>query len=209
MATSATQGVYENFDFHEMRVAMEFRNSPVGWTWNLDTLKPLFYKPTDAANVTHGDSVPIVPALTVPGYPEKSVLIFREKSHNTLPGSYDMTYTQMPPLATFEVNNPAVALLEKWVREMVVLPTGLGRPERPSPEESIRLRGRILSVPADNDGGGPEFNRGNREVTMVSLAGRQVVLRRLSAGTYEVPAALPKGLYFIRIGTGPVLRALF
>jgi hypothetical protein len=209
MLTSATLGVAMDFDFHTMEPAMEFRNRTTGWGWGLDTVPPFYYKPNDAANVTHGDSVRIVPALIVPGYPEKSVLIFREKARDTIPGNYDVTRDQMPPLATFEVNNPAVALLERWVREMGSVTTGLGRPQRLSAAESIRLRGRILIIPGENGGSDLSVTRGNREVSMVSLDGRPVALRRLSAGRYEVPAALPKGLYFIRAGTRPVLRTLF
>ncbi|MBW8887994.1 MAG: hypothetical protein JF616_09585 [Fibrobacteres bacterium] len=209
ISAGAAMGVMDNFDFHDMQAAMEFRNRATGWGFGLDTVPPLYYKPNDAANVTHGDSEPIVPALIVPGYPEKSVLIFREKSRNTTPGDYDLIYMQMPPLATFEVNNPAVALLERWVREMGGSTTAVGRSKRLSAGESIRLRGRFLTLVPDDGGSGLDGYRGNREVTLVSLDGRQVALRRLSAGKYEVPAGLPKGLYYIRAGARSVLRALF
>jgi hypothetical protein len=207
IATYATNGVVLDFDFHAMQAAMEFRNARIGWDWGLDTVRPFFYKPGDPGNPTHGDSVPIVPALVVPGYPEKSALIFREKSRNTLPSDFDAIYNQMPPLATFEVNAPAVALLERWVREMANAPTAAGHGPRPG-AWAIRMQGRILTLAPES---GTDINPipGNPEVSMVSVSGRRVDLRRLSARAYEAPAGLPKGLYYIRIGKRSVLRALF
>lgn len=81
-----------------------FRNRPVSWPFGLDTVPSFFYPKNDPANPNHLDSLPIEPALVVPWYPEKSVLIFRERSRDTAPGNYDPYRNQMPPLGTYEVN---------------------------------------------------------------------------------------------------------
>ena len=39
-----------------------------------------------------------------------------------MPGNYDPIRNQMPPLASFEVNVPATALIEKWIKDMDRLP---------------------------------------------------------------------------------------
>lgn len=214
LATAAAMGVDLDFDFHTMEAAMDLRNRPVSWPFGLDTVPPFFYPRNDPANPDHLDSLLIEPALVVPWYPEKSVLIFRERSRDTLPGDYDPFRNQMPPLGTYEVNAPAVAVLDQWVREMgLQAATGLGHGPRRPATGAIRVQGRLLLVaPAagmgnlDVTGGKP--SAADAGVSMVSLDGRRVDLRRLSPGVYELPAGLPKGLYLIRAGTRSLLRSL-
>jgi cytochrome c553 len=209
MASAATMGVYFDFDFHTMEPAMEMRNQPVSWSYGLDTLPPFFYPKNDPANPTHLDSLPIIPALVVPWYPEKSALIFRERSRDTVPGNYDPYRNQMPPLGTYEVNAPAVALLEQWVREMgLQAATALGHGPRRSASGTIRLQGRLLTIAPEAGVGNLDVTGGNAAVSMVFLDGRRVELRRLSPGVYELPAGLPKGLYLIRAGTRSLIRSL-
>lgn len=43
---------------------------------------------------------------------------------------------------------------------------------------------------------------------MAPIDGREIRLEKLSEGLYAVPMALPKGLYFIRIGGNSLLRSL-
>jgi len=207
--TAATMGVELNFDFHTMEAAMDFRNRAVSWPFGLDTLPPFFYPKNDPANPDHLDSLPIEPALVVPWYPEKSVLIFRERSRDTVPGDYDAVRNQMPPLGTFEVNAPAVALLNQWVREMgLQAATGLVHGARRPASGAIRLQGRLLTIAPEAGMGNSNVTGGNAGVSMVSLDGRRVELRRLSPGVYELPVGLPKGLYLIRAGTRALIRSL-
>jgi len=208
-ATAATQGVELNYDYFQMKSQMEFRDHFVGSKFYLDTLPPFYYKTTDAANVTHGDTVPIVPALIVPGYPEKSTLIFRQTERNTTPGDYDFIHNQMPPLATYEVNVPAVTLLQKWVREMDALPVdsaGLvgivrsasGRIQLRSPV----IRGGLVIFPAD-------YATAKLSVKLTGINGRTYDLKSVGRDAFALPANLPKGVYIIRAGQQMFTRYLF
>jgi len=214
IANSATQGVELNYDFFQMQVQMEFRDHATGWGWNLDTLQPLFYPKNDPANVTHGDSVPILPALIVPGYPDKSVLIFRQKSRNTMPAdsgdAYNVIHEQMPPLATFEVNAPAISLLERWVREMQPLPVGADGSVGIARGASVRsqlkspvIRGGLVILPAD-------FAATSKfSVKLTGINGRTFDLKAVSRNAFALPTGLPKGVYIIRVGEQSFTRYLF
>nr|MDQ3000518.1 hypothetical protein [Fibrobacterota bacterium] len=112
--------------------------------------------------------------------------------------------SQMPPVATFEVNLKATALIERWIREMRPLALiGLGshaaRGVLALPQATFQ--GRTLAVSR-------ESLRGNPRVSMASVDGREIRLEKISEGLYAVPPALPKGLYFIRIGGKSLLRFL-
>jgi hypothetical protein len=209
IATSATQGVELNYDFFQMKSEMEFRDHQIGWTWGLDTLPPYYYKTTDAANITHGDTVPIVPALIVPGYPEKSALIFRQTERNTTPGDYDFIHNQMPPLATYEVNVPAVTLLKKWVKEMQPLPVGpdgyVGIARSASARTQLKspiIRGGLVILPAD-------FSATKLSVKLTGINGRTYDLKAVGRNAFALPANLPKGVYIIRAGQQSFTRYMF
>jgi hypothetical protein len=196
----ATMGIYLNYDFHEMVPRMEFRNCAMTWPWGLDTVAPVFYPKNAPDNPQHLDTLRIEPALVVPGYPEKSVLLFRQKVRNTRPGNYDADRNQMPPGGSYEPDGAAIALMEKWIREMPSPVVAL-RAARPASANDARLEDRrlILSV---------GFAPGNVEVTLSALDGRRVEVRRLAAGVYAIPPGLPKGLYLIRAGSRSALRYL-
>jgi hypothetical protein len=214
IANSATQGVELNYDFFQMQAQMEFRDHMVGWGWNLDTIPPIYYPKNDPANVTHGDSAHIIPALIVPGYPNKSVLIFRQKSRNTMPidssDAYNAIHEQMPPLATFEVNTPAISLLERWVREMQPLPvdsTGnVGIVHGASARALLKspvIRGGLVILPADFAA------TSNLSVKLTGINGRTFDLKAAGHNAFALPRGLPKGVYIIRVGEQNFTRYLF
>lgn len=203
MENGSSFGVSLNYDFHTLEAQMDLRHRSVSWPFGLDTLAPFFYPKNAAYNPTRSDSLPIVPAVIVPGYPQKSVLLFRQRSRNTRPGDYDPERNQMPPLASFEVNEKATALIEKWILEM---------PEsRPVPTGTARLHA-MAGGDAYFQGGNlilsQELARTQAKVSMVSVNGREVPLTRMAGGVYAVPGGMPKGLYFIRIGARSLLRYL-
>ncbi len=205
MNSGAAQGRDLNYDFHAMEPQMEFRYKTISYGFGMDTLAPFFYPKNDPANPDHLDSLSIVPGLVVPGYPEKSALLFRQRVRNTRPDDFDADRNQMPPMASFEVNQPATALIEKWIKEMPVpikLPLYLRKPRGADAGDGIALRGLRLSFDA-------RALPANAPITMAGLDGRQVSLRRLAAGEYSLPQGLPKGLYLIRVGSRKTLRYLF
>jgi hypothetical protein len=196
----AAMGVDLNYDFHEMVPRMELRYRAISWSFGLDTLAPFYYPKQDPNNPLHLDSLPIEPALVVPGYPAKSALLFRQKERNTVPGDYDANRNQMPPGGSFEVNEPAVALMEKWIRDMRAPVVPL-RAARRAAAGGVHLEARRLTLD-------PGFAPGNAEVTLSTVDGRRLELRKLGTGIYELPAGLPKGLYLIRAGSRSALRYL-
>jgi hypothetical protein len=203
-AVSAADQCFLNFDFHTMTAPMEVRHHYTA-TFGLDdpSIAPYYYPTTDRGNNPKGqDSLMIIPALVVPGYPQKSVLLYRQLARDTLPGEYDPNRSQMPPLASFEVNTDATDLLTHWIREMPA--TAAPNPIWDIPGavvlEATLVRG-LLRV-------SPDAVRIRARVSMAGVDGREVPLRHIGEGAYAVPSALPKGLYYIRVGKKSLLRYL-
>jgi hypothetical protein len=203
----AAMGVDFNYDFHNMAPQMEYRNHPTSWAFTLDDTanKPIYYPKNDPANVDHADSLTIDPALVVPGYPHRSVILFRQTQRNTEAGSYDVIRNQMPPLATFEVNTPAVNLLTRWIKEMPALPihnTAIRASYRQALKGPI-IRGGLVILSGDL------ASPFKTAVKLTGIDGRTMELRPISKTTFALPANLPKGVYVIRVGEKSFTRYLF
>ena len=199
MANSATFGVNLNYDFHTMESQMEFRQRGVSWPFSLDTVPPFYYRKTDlVANPLAKDSLYIEPALVIPGYPSKSVILFRQMSRNTKPGNYDFIRTQMPPLGSFQVNQKSAALITRWIMEMEPIEAPhatagilhrLGRSEILSPV----IEGHILRLPTEL------ASIGNVRVTLTGISGRSMELTQTGNGNYAIPYFMSPGIYMIRV----------
>jgi len=211
IAVSAAMGVSLNYDYHTNVPQMEFRDRNVSYPFGRDTIAPYFYPKNDPANVTHRDSVPIVPALVVPGYPEKSVLLFRQTERRTERNNFDPVRNQMPPLATFEVNDAAVALLTKWIKAMPALGVDtagmvIGVFHGASAHRDMRgpvIRNGMVIIPADLASSSPV------SVRLTGIDGRTSELKAVSRTQFAVPAGLPKGVYILRVGHQSFTRYLF
>ncbi len=194
-----------NYDFFTMESQMEFRHHYTSYFGlDDDANPPRYYPKTDLGNNPEGkDSVDIEPALVVPGYPQKSVLLYRQTSRDTAAGSFDGDPRQMPPLASFEVNIPATTMLAKWIKEMppVRAPNGIRSARAHIPVSGFTIRLGRLELSA-------ETRRAHAPVTMAAVTGMKVELRRISEGIYALPDRLPQGLYLIRIGATSLLRYL-
>ncbi len=208
METGATFGVSLDYDFFLNKEQMEFRHRTVSWPFGLDTVAPFFYKKTETvANPKGLDSLVINPALTVPGYPSKSVILFRQTSRNTKPSDYDPDRNQMPPTASFEVNVPATTLMAQWITEMppLVAPNALAirmgniRTLLKSPI----IEGRTLRLPPELAG------PGNVKVSLTGISGRTMDLNRMGRGIYAIPTNLSAGIYLIRVDSKSFTRYLF
>jgi hypothetical protein len=196
-----------NYDFYDMKPHIEFRDHEVGSEHGIDTIAPFYWPKTDTVhNPLRQDSLRIDARLIIPGYPSKSVLLRRQKNRNTEPGEFG-TVDQMPPLATYEVNPAAIALLEKWILAMPPLKTDALRPRGAHGQGyAVRLRGRRLEVtPGQANGPG----QGAEAVAAISLEGRRIPLRPLGNGAYELPADLGRGIFFIRVGDRGFARYSF
>jgi hypothetical protein len=220
--TGATFGVDLNYDFHTMEAKMEFRHRSVSWPFGLDTVAPpgmpkydanantkYYYPATDLGNNPKGRTdVEIIPALVVPGYPSKSVILFRQTERNTNPApDFDPKRNQMPPLGSFEVNIPATTLIEKWIKEMPAIPApnaivpirGFARTLVKSPS----IEGNRLVLPPELAG------PGQIRVTLTGITGRTLELKQTSRTTYAIPTGLTRGVYVIKVGNQSFTRYLF
>ena len=205
--TGAAMGIDLNYDFHTMEAKMDFRNRVLSWPFGLDTLPPYFYPKNDSANVDHVDSLPIEPALVVPGYPEKSIILFRQKSRNTEPGNYDVIRNQMPPLGSFEPNTQAITVMTQWIKEMPVLPIHASVAIRHGAYRSALkgpvIRNGLVIIPGDL------ASPFKVAVKITGIDGRTLDLRAISRTTFALPAGLPKGVYILRVGEQSFARYLF
>lgn len=217
MATGATFGVSLDYDFFTMESKMEFRHRSVSWPFGLDTIPPTgmaknkddlyFYPKNDGNNPSHYDSLEIKPALVVPGYPEKSVILFRQRSRNTRPSDYDPDRNQMPPVASFEVNVKATALIEKWIKDWTPIPapgaTGVQiytvRTRLKGPE----IQGKQIVIPMELAGPGLV------KVSLTGITGRTFELTQQSRTSYALPGNLMPGVYIIRVNSKSFTRYLF
>jgi hypothetical protein len=202
----AAMGVDLNYDFHTMESKMEFRNRPTSWYFTLDDTanKPVYYPKNDPANADKIDSLWIEPALVVPGYPHRSVLLFRQTQRNTEPGSYDVIRNQMPPLATFEVNTPAVNLMTRWIKEMPaqLLHSAIRTSYRQALKGPV-IRGGMVILSGDL------ASPLKLAVKLTGIDGRTMDLRPISRTTFALPTGLPKGVYILRVGEKSFTRYLF
>lgn len=203
----ATFGVDLDYDFHTMEPKMEYRHRSVSWAFGLDTLAPFYYRKTDLGNNPKGlDSLPIDVALLIPGYPEKSVILFRQVARNTRPSpDFDPDRNQMPPLATFEPNVKANALMERWIREMPGTPpkSGIHGSLRRNLLKGPAIQGRIVTIPLEMAGAGQV------RVSLTGIDGRSQELTQTSRTTYALPMGLAKGVYVIKVGQRNFTRYLF
>ncbi|MDB5102972.1 MAG: hypothetical protein JWP91_661 [Fibrobacteres bacterium] len=210
METGATFGVDLNYDFYTMESKMEFRHKSTSWSFGLDdsSITPKFYPKTDKGNNPNGyDSLEIIPALVVPGYPQKSVILFRQRARSTAPGDYDPNRNQMPPLATFEVNVPATNLIERWIKEWTPIPapysSGIHAYSVRTRLKTPMVQGRQVILPMEMAGPGMV------KVTLTGISGRSQDLTQISRTNYALPSSLTPGVYVIRVGRQSFTRYLF
>ncbi|MDB5103236.1 MAG: yliI [Fibrobacteres bacterium] len=199
-----------NFDYQNMNDSLfEFRHRYSGPHGTQDSL-PFSYPKTDLGNNPRGlGNLEIQAELIVPGYPQKSAILARAQARNTTPGDYDPEREQMPPWGSFEVNDPAMAVIREWIKAMPATPAPgwdkvevslMSRAER---NRAPVLMGRTLVVPEGVGTGG-----GDPRVRMSGIDGRSVGLRAEGRGVYSIPGETSRGLYFIRVGALTYRRQL-
>lgn len=211
MRNRATFGIDLNYDYHDMvtQGRIEFRHERVGWAFGLDDtlIKPTYYPKTDRNNPLGYDSLRIEPAVVVPGYPQKSVILFRQEVRKTTPGDYDADRRQMPPLATYEVNVAATNLIRRWILEMEKIPQrdalGIRGRNLRTHLKGPAIQGRQIILPAELAGSG------SVKVSLTGIQGRAIELNQVNRTVYALPSNLPPGVYVIKVGKQNFTRHLF
>jgi hypothetical protein len=192
----ATFGVDLNYDYFLGTPRMVFEYKNVNWAYGLDN--PDAGEPAD--HPTKGVY------LVTPGYPEKSVILYRQISRNTTPADsltgFDPDANQMPPLASFEVNNEAVQVISDWIKSL---------PQRPNTGISGRSRQAVLAptVQGRNLILPPAMIPGNPRVSLAGVDGRVHRLIKTGPGVYLIPAHIPRGIYMVRVGIQSFTRYVF
>lgn len=209
-ATGATFGVDLDYDFYTMESKMEFRHHSTSWPFGLDddSITPKFYPKTDLGNNPKAyDSLVIDPALVVPGYPQKSVILFRQTVRKTAPGDYDPERNQMPPLASFEVNMVATSVIRQWILTMPKIPapraTGIHFGTVRTLLKGPAIQGNTIVIPMEMAGPGLV------KVSLTGINGRSFDLTQVSRTAYALPANLTPGVYVIKVGKQNFTRYLF
>ena len=203
-----------NYDFHTMTEQMEFRQHLInGGTYGTDTAAPFYYKKTDRiANPLANDSLSIQPTLVIPGYPTKSIILARQKARNSKPGDYYVGSYAMPPLASYEVNVPAMAVISEWITNMfpVKAPNCCPAPEvgiqfghNETFAKSPSIQGHVLKLPLAMTTGKI------LKVSMTSTTGKTIELKSQGSGQYLIPDNLAPGIYFFKAGNQIFQRQLF
>ncbi len=204
----------DDYDFHELKfypagdlsAGREFK-------WYEDTTKMKFQDRILSWGYNIEGS-----ALVRPGFPEKSIILVRQKSKNeSLNRNQDplqeISYSpsrdamQMPPSGSYKVDERAIAVMEEWIRYMPDS-TGEVDPDRVvaihAPREagvaikSPTFLGRTLIVPEGWGG----------RVDILSVKGHRTELRRTHGSSYAIPDGVPNGIYLIRIGDRTFRRYL-
>ena len=155
------------------------------------------------------DTLRVQYKLVLAGYPQKSMVLYRQRSRNTIPFSYNATNDQMPKLASFEVNVAATDLIEKWIKEMpelrdtTIFPISLHHFSNRTMLKSPTIDGRMLMLPA-------ELNTpGNQKIYITNITGRNFELTKVNTTTYSIPMYLASGLYVIHVGNQTFKGYLF
>lgn len=194
-----------NYDYHDGKPAMVFQYQFVQSFYGLDQVPPVSFNPDTLryTNVT----------LVTPGYPQKSVLLYRQTQRNTRAANdpdsavRELAFfeggDQMPPVATFEVNTAAIEVIRSWIDTMAqtgdpTIEVGVRAHSRPP---GLMFRGGNLVLPP---GLIPEGG-----VIMIGIDGKAHALKSVGPGIYAIPRGLPKGVYVIRAGAYRFTRSFF
>lgn len=158
-------------------------------------------------------------ALIVPGRPDLSTLLHRQKQRSsydkdvahwdTLPVAtrpaqpalnFEKNAAQMPPLGVYEEDTAATRVLAQWItqfkaEEDVSIRRSLAHQDLRAPA----MDGRTLLIPEGMAG----------RVTLIAVNGKEIRLKRMASNRYSIPAALHPGLYVVRVGVHSFTRYVF
>jgi hypothetical protein len=177
IATNATLDVTIDYDFHDMKPRTDLVAKKLVGTFPLDSA-----------------------GLVVPGRPDRSVLLYRQKMRNQKNLDFGAERMAMPPLGSFEPDTNAVNMMTQWIAAMNS--SALHDSEIPA-QQGYRLQGRLLNLPEASSAGA------ERDVALVGLTGGRVPLSRLRAGFYRIEGPLPKGIHFLMVDRRIAQRFVF
>lgn len=178
-ATAAAGEVYLDYDFHDMKPHMDFAAKKLVGVFPIDSA-----------------------GLVVPGRPDRSVLLYRQKMRNQKDLDFTAERMAMPPLGSYEPDTNAITMMSQWI-------TSLGssaiHDAVPGAKRSaaFRVRGNILeSVDAGMPGTDPE-------IALVDLKGARIPLFRIRSGVYRIDREGLRGIHFLTVDRRITQRIAF
>ncbi|MEO7424635.1 MAG: hypothetical protein ABI036_05565 [Fibrobacteria bacterium] len=180
IATNAAPGITLNYDFHSMKPQMDFV------TKKLVTLFPL-----DSAG------------LVVPGRPDRSVLIYRQKMRNQKNLNFTAEGMAMPPLGSFEPDTNAINMESQWILSLAasgIRDLHAGTSSGPH----FRVQGKYLQAA---EGGAPLAP--GLQVELLDLFGRRIPMTAIRTGLYRIEKPGITGIHFLRVSGKISQRLVF
>jgi hypothetical protein len=166
--TGAVLGITIDYDYHDMKVRTDLAAKKLQGAFPLDSA-----------------------GLVVPGYPERSVLLYRQKMRNQKDQDFTQEMMAMPPLGSFEPDTNAIKVMSQWITAMP--PAAIhGTHAAKSTGGAVRIRGRILEIQ-----GSLSENPG--VFALVDLKGARIALTRVQPGVFHLERPLAPGIHFLML----------
>ncbi|MDB5104908.1 MAG: hypothetical protein JWP91_2597 [Fibrobacteres bacterium] len=178
LLTNATLNVTLDYDYHDMKPHMDFLAKKLIGVFPLDSA-----------------------ALIVPGRPDRSVLLYRQKMRNQKDLDFTAERMAMPPLGSFEPDTNAINLISKWIVAMgpasidgAIAAHGMGG--------AAQLRnGRIHLSEAWMGGGAGTL-------VLMDLQGKSIPLERIDARTYRIAGKIGAGMHLLLWNGRPAAKLM-
>jgi hypothetical protein len=167
IATNAASEITLDYDFHDMKTHMDFAAKKLVGTFPLDSA-----------------------GLIVPGRPDRSVLLYRQKMRNQKDQDFGAERMAMPPLGSFEPDTNAIAMMGKWITSLNPASIhGSGKGAKPS--MAFRIRGNMLESKVP-------FTPGMEpRIALIDMRGAKIPLTRIRADLFRIDAAGLHGIHFL------------
>jgi cytochrome c553 len=176
--TGAAPGTTLDYDYHDMKPHMDFTAKKLAGVFPLDSA-----------------------GLVVPGKPERSVLLYRQKMRNQLDLDFRAEPMAMPPLGSFEPDTNAIAMMSQWIVNLGG--TAIRAPlDHASAGAMFRVKGGYLERI------GHDVGSSESRIHLVDLKGASVELEAVRQGVYPLPQGI-KGIRFLAVDGRIVQRMVF
>ncbi len=183
IATNATLDVTLNYDYHDMKPHMDFVTKKLLGTFPLDSA-----------------------GLIVPGRPDRSVLLYRQKMRNQKDLDFTAERMAMPPLGSFEPDTNAINVISAWITSLGN--TGIhGATGRMASAPFYRVHGRILESAGSGTNGA--VNGTEQALVLMDLKGARIPLTRIRPGVYRIEAPDIHGIHFLVVDGSIAQRIAF
>lgn len=129
------------------------------------------------------------PGLIVPGSPERSVVIYRQKMRNQKDQDFTLERMAMPPLGSYEPDTTAIKVMSQWVAAMPgssIHGVHAGK----AAGAAVRIRGSLLEITGPLAQSAGEFQ-------LADLKGVRTPLTRIQPGIFRMEKPLAPGIHFL------------